>query len=196
MFSMLVSTGNDPVGDIHFSAESPDSEKLLLDFAKIKKNIQKAISLDSHALAGVQDKVSADRISLPVTIKDKNKSYILKLLQLNAFSYLIGNGDLHAKNISLLNDQLSPCYDIVCTAVYGDEKMALMFDGKNQNIKRKNFIDFGKRYGLSEYLIDSMLDKLLSRFEKNIDKLFVLTLFKQKETFLRGFFKKRIEHLK
>ena len=298
MFSLLVAAGNDPVGDIHFTDMAEGSEDLLSDFKKIKTEIQKALPLDSHALAGVQDKISADRISLPLNIKNKNKSYILKLasdefaeiiqnenlslqiakacglsvnktkiikdansveallverfdrewdsknkmwlrhhqedacqflnrypadkynlsfqeiangiqnlaaspeieilklLQLKAFSYLMGNGDLHAKNISLLNDQLSPCYDIVCTALYGDDKMALMFDGKNQNLKRKNLIDFGRRYGLPSALIESMLDKMLIRFEKNFEMIFALQVAQEKEKFLRTLFKQRLEHLR
>lgn len=298
MFSLLVASGSDPVGDIHFSNISiASTPSVLLDFDRIKKDVSKAELIDAQALAGVQDKVSADRISLPVTLKNKNKSYILKLpsdqfpeivqneyitlhiakscglnvnktkvikdennleallverfdrewnsslkkyqrhhqedgcqflnkypadkylipfqdvaqaikefaaspeieilklMQLKAFSYLIGNGDLHAKNISLLNDQLSPCYDIVCTAVYGDDKMALMLDGKNQNLKRKNFIDFSGRYGLKASLIENMLDKMLVKFEKNYENIFQLNSAKKKEKHLRLLFKERIKHL-
>lgn len=296
MFSLLAAAGTDPVGDLHFKNGHEENE-LPLDFEKIKTDLKKAKSLDSKTLAGVQNKISADRVTLPVKIKKKEKSYILKLesdefqeslqnedvslkiakncglnvnktkiikdkndvsallierfdrdwnsklnrwqryhqedacqfldkypadkynlsfqeiaqgiqkyssspeieilklLQLKAFSYLIGNGDLHAKNISLLKDQLSPCYDILCTAVYGDEKMALHFDGKNKNIKRQNFVTFGKRYGLSEVLVESMLNKLLPKFNKNYEKIFSLEIAKAKEKYLRGFFSKRMADL-
>jgi serine/threonine-protein kinase HipA len=47
---------------------------------------------------------------------------ILNLLRQYVFSYLIGNGDMHAKNISLqtLEDgtiTLTPLYDLICTAI-------------------------------------------------------------------------------
>ena len=60
------------------------------------------------------------------------------------------------------------------------------------------------RYELLDWIDVTKLDinnllknrNMLRFLDKNIDKLFVLALFKQKEKFLRGFFKKRIEHLK
>ncbi|OQW48418.1 MAG: hypothetical protein A4S09_04370 [Proteobacteria bacterium SG_bin7] len=97
----------------------------------------------------------------------------LKLIQLYAFSYLIGNGDLHAKNISLQSDnqtgrvQITPAYDLICTYVYKDRNMALKLEGRDNNIKRQNLILFGKRLGIPEIAIHSMADKLLKDFKKN-----------------------------
>lgn len=125
---------------------------------------------------------------------------VLNLLKLKAFSYLIGNGDLHAKNISLTQKsesdicKLTPCYDLVCTALYGDQKMALMFLGKNQNLKKKNFIEFGQRYDIPEAATVSMLEKLVSQFEKNYQHFF-FPLAKKKGKFLTQFFKERTKHL-
>ncbi len=301
MFSLLVEAGADPVGDIHFANQSEEffeeETKLPLDFKKFKIDLKTAYSFDSAAIAGVQDKISADRITLPVRLKNKNKNYILKLasddypnsienefvclqmakscglkvnkakiikdkndqiallverfdrewdtknkklnrlhqedacqflnkypadkyiismqeiaegliqfsaspqidilklLQLKAFSYLIGNGDLHAKNISLLQDKLSPCYDILCTSIYGDPKMALMLDGKNENLKQKTFIDFGIRYSVPTKSIENMLNKLIKQFKKNHHKIFSVAAAKEKEKFLLQQFEKRIGHL-
>lgn len=297
MFSLLAASAEYAVGDIHFQEQETDDQdkNAILDFKKIQSDIRNLRSTATTNLAGVQDKISADRISLPIRVK--NKSYILKLssnqfsdsiqnemtcleiakacgltvnkakiikdknniaallierfdrkwdannqrwqlfhqedacqflnkypadkyiisfqdiatgikqfsispeidilklLQLKAFSYLIGNGDLHAKNISLLNDQLSPCYDVLCTSIYGDDKMALQMDGKNQNLKRKNFIDFGKRYGISEQATVSMLDKLIQKFEKNNPKVFEIPAAKTKKKFLVQMFTQRMEQL-
>lgn len=308
LFSLLVASGVDPVGDLHFAIPKEQNQESSISdipesFDDIKANLKSGQDLDSKPLAGVQDKVSADRISLPLSIKKKNKSYILKLasqefpdivrnemtclqiakacglnvnqakivtdshqveallverfdrewlseskkwdrfhqedacqfldrypadkyrisfqeiaegvvefatspeieilnlLKLKAFSYLIGNGDLHAKNISLLQKgeqsahQLSPFYDIICTALYGDQKMAIFFDGKNQNLKRKNFIEFGKRYDLPEEAVVSMLNKLVKLFEKNSSHFFTFPKAIEKEKFLKQFFKERIDHL-
>jgi serine/threonine-protein kinase HipA len=126
---------------------------------------------------------------------------ILNLLKVKAFSYLIGNGDMHGKNVSLLQKgqhattQLSPQYDIVCTALYGDQKMALQMDGKNQNLKRKNFVDFGTRFGIPSPAIESMLNKLLVRFQKNKNDFFAFPLAKKKEKFLNVLFTERGKHL-
>lgn len=305
LFSLLIASGSDPIGDIHFSQNSTESTlaELPKNFYSIKKNLKSGETIDSKSIAGVQDKISSDRISLPLSLKKKNKNYILKLasddypgiirnemlclsiarkcgiptnnaslvndenneeallverfdrewlkdqnkwnrfhqedacqflnrypadkyriafqqiatgiaqfatspeleilnlLRLKAFSYLIGNGDLHAKNISLLQkgtnaiNELSPAYDIICTVVYGDQKMALLFDGKNQNLKRKNFVEFGKRFDIPEKAILSMLNKLTKLFEKNCVEIFNLPEAKQKEKFLKALFLNRLQHL-
>lgn len=299
LFTLLSAAGQDPVGDIHFyQKESPGLNEVELDFKKIKKTIKDVSSVDTTSLAGVQDKISADRLSLPLRLKNKNKSYllklasedfseslqnemicleiakscglavnkvqlikdqnnietllverfdrdwdkvtenwdrkhqedacqfldrypadkyrvsfqeiaegiqsfsvspeieILKLLQLKAFSYLIGNGDLHAKNVSLLNDQLSPCYDILCTAIYGDEKMALELDGKNKNLKRKNFVEFGMRYGIPQKATESMLSRLIIKFEQRHIQLYELSAAQKKRKYLEKFFAQRLSHLR
>lgn len=94
---------------------------------------------------------------------------ILNLLTQYAFSYLICNGDMHAKNISLqtLEDgtiTLTPLYDLICTAIYGDFKMALKIDGRDDNIKRRSFLDFAGRYSISTKAMNTALDKLLEKF--------------------------------
>src|SRR5262249_43465332 len=54
---------------------------------------------------------------------------IAKLVRLVAFAYLIGNGDLHGKNISLRTTpsgriEMTEAYDLVSTLPYGDRSMA------------------------------------------------------------------------
>ncbi len=89
-----------------------------------------------------------------------------KLLRLIAFSYLIGNGDLHAKNVSVLADgpggglRLSPAYDVLSTLPYGDRKMALKFDGKDDGLTRAMFVRFGERYGVKARATERLLDQL------------------------------------
>lgn len=311
LFSLLVASGNDPVGDLHFewqdSAEakkkSKEHDDLPNDFEWVQRQLKMGIDPGHKSLAGVQNKISADRISLPLKLKNTNKSYILKLaapdfpdlvmnekvcldiakkcglavntakivkdkagvqallverfdrswtiqkkavirhhqedacqfldrypsdkyiismqeiadglkiwcaspeieilnlLRQKAFSYLIGNGDFHAKNVSLLQagakaaSQLSPAYDIVCTAVYGDLKMAILMDGKNQNLKRKNFIEFASRYNIPSAAIESMLDRLVKQFSKSNELIFLVPIAQKKEKFLSQLFTQRTKHL-
>lgn len=59
----------------------------------------------------------------------------LELYRLLVFAYLSGNGDLHAKNLAILNDprgewRVTPAYDLPSSAVYGDRTMALPVGGK------------------------------------------------------------------
>lgn len=97
---------------------------------------------------------------------------LLTLLEQYAFSYLICNGDMHAKNVSLLRDPiseriaLSPAYDIVCTLPYGDRKMAIKIDGREDNIKAKTLIDFGVRHGVAEMVLQNRIKKITTKFAK------------------------------
>jgi serine/threonine-protein kinase HipA len=92
----------------------------------------------------------------------------LSFLRLVAFSYLIGNGDLHAKNVSVATDpktgriRLTPAYDLVSTAPFGDTKMALDFEGRTDNISRSDFIAFGARFDLRAPAVEAMLDEVLA----------------------------------
>ncbi|OGK06420.1 MAG: hypothetical protein A2W80_11080 [Candidatus Riflebacteria bacterium GWC2_50_8] len=98
---------------------------------------------------------------------------LAKLLQLYCFSYLLGNGDLHGKNISLLVRsgsslvEMTPAYDLICTLIYGDHKMAIKIDGRDDNIKRRNILEFARRFNLPQPAVESMLDKLLHRFTRH-----------------------------
>ncbi len=91
----------------------------------------------------------------------------LKLLRIVAFSYLIGNGDLHAKNVSvrrLQNKiQLTPAYDLLSSLPYGDRSMAILMDGRDKRLKGRAFVDFGERHGIRERATRAMLADLLKR---------------------------------
>ncbi|MEW6710036.1 MAG: HipA domain-containing protein [Candidatus Riflebacteria bacterium] len=125
----------------------------------------------------------------------------LKLLQLYAYSYLIGNGDLHAKNISLLIKsgsrivEISPAYDLICTRIYGDHKMAMKLDGHDDNIKRKNLIEFGKRFDIPEVACESMLDKLLKKFEEHFEMLYKIPTTSRNQKLLDHIIGKRLKDL-
>lgn len=87
------------------------------------------------------------------------------LIRLYAFSWLIGNGDLHAKNISLLWTDVvspSPAYDLLSTLPYPrlDQHMALKLDGKDDNFRARDFAAFGARHGVPERAVTAILKRL------------------------------------
>ena len=113
----------------------------------------------------------AERLSVcsaPVPARDR-------FLRLVAFSYLICNGDLHAKNVSILATDagfvLSPAYDLLTTLPYGDRRMALALDGRDDNLKRKSFVAFGERFGVRAKATSAMLDELCDRSDRWITHL-------------------------
>lgn len=87
-----------------------------------------------------------------------------RFLQLALFSWMVGNGDLHAKNVSVLrrfragrpgeapvleNVEHAPFYDLVNTRLHlpGDD-FALPVDGRRSNLRLKNFVTLARRWGM------------------------------------------------
>ncbi|MFI7484090.1 type II toxin-antitoxin system HipA family toxin [Kocuria sp. M1R5S2] len=71
------------------------------------------------------------------------------------FAWLTGNGDLHAKNVSVLGGRhsgfvVAPVYDVPCTLLYDDDSMALPVDGKVKNLRARHWAAFARAIGLPE----------------------------------------------
>lgn len=71
------------------------------------------------------------------------------------FAWLTGNGDLHAKNLSVLGAAgggfaMAPIYDVPCTLLYGDDTMALSIAGKYKNLKARHWAEFADSLGLPQ----------------------------------------------
>lgn len=100
---------------------------------------------------------------------------IARLMRLYAFCYVIGNSDLHAKNISLLWDgtvRLTPAYDLLSTLPYHlDPNMALQLGGRDDNFRTGDFVSFGERYGVPESATRGMIASLCARAEIWTDRL-------------------------
>jgi len=92
---------------------------------------------------------------------------VAELLKTVVFSWLIGNGDLHGKNLSIYNLngvwQPTPAYDLLCTQPYAGWKdpMALNLYGRTNKLTRANFIDAGERLGLRQRAVVTMIDALV-----------------------------------
>ena len=87
------------------------------------------------------------------------------------FAWLTGNGDLHAKNLSILGGRhggfaMAPIYDIPCTLLYGDDSLALPVSGKTKNLKARHWADFAATLGLPQRAADKANALALSAAEK------------------------------
>ena len=76
---------------------------------------------------------------------------ISKLYRLMLFGWWISNGDMHLKNFSLLTlpdaiRRLSPAYDLVCTRLVlpTDDSLALPIGGRNKNLTKRHWLEFGE----------------------------------------------------
>ena len=92
-----------------------------------------------------------------------------KLFALTIFNFLIGNEDMHLKNLSLIaNDNkimLSPCYDLINTTLAlqkAKEEIALSLNGKKRNLNYKDLVQYygHERLKLSDIVIEKVLAKI------------------------------------
>jgi serine/threonine-protein kinase HipA len=81
------------------------------------------------------------------------------------FSWLTGNGDLHAKNLSILQTEsgewrMSPAYDLPSTVLYGDLTFALDLQGEDSDITGSLLRGFARDIGLSDRAASAALTKI------------------------------------
>jgi len=92
-----------------------------------------------------------------------------KLFRLFVVAYVLHNGDLHLKNLSLIEDKegnwgLSPVYDLVNTMFYERNmwSFTLSINGEKKDIARKHWLLFGERgCGLGAGRAAEILDGVL-----------------------------------
>jgi len=92
------------------------------------------------------------------------------------FNFLIGNGDAHFKNFSILyyaekGARLSPAYDIVCSklVIPSEEDSVLTLNGKKNNLMREDFDAFADcleipgriRYGIFQGKVGAIMACIL-----------------------------------
>lgn len=122
-----------------------------------------------------------------------------RALRLFAFSYAIGNGDLHGKNVSVyVRDgrvELTPAYDVLSTLPYGDAHMALKLDGKDDNLTRAMFVAFGERHGVRKAAVTAMLDEIVEKAPPFLSRLGEIGFDAKKTKHLERVIRKRLDDL-
>ncbi len=91
------------------------------------------------------------------------------VLQQVALAWVTGNGDLHAKNVSVLATapgaaewRVAPIYDVPSTVPYGDHTMALPVSGRRDGWSRPRLVALGIAAGLPESAAESAIDEVLT----------------------------------
>ena len=84
------------------------------------------------------------------------------------FAWLTANGDVHAKNLSILEAasgewRVAPAYDLPSTAPYGDRSMALSIGGRTAGLSRRHWTAFAAEVGLPARAAVAALDDLTAR---------------------------------
>lgn len=92
------------------------------------------------------------------------------------YAWLTGNGDLHAKNLSIITQEnhgweLSPVHDIPSTAPYGDNTMALTLTGKRSGLSKASLVRFAYTIGLREPAAERVIQKTLKDTQNLIEQV-------------------------
>lgn len=108
---------------------------------------------------------------------------ILKFFELILFCFIVGNTDMHLKNFSLITENhsnivLAPNYDLLSTLLLmpDKEELALPLNGKKRNIRKNDFIEFGKNLEIPEKVIQNTINSMVANFprwEQMIQKSFL-----------------------
>ncbi len=112
------------------------------------------------------------RLSLP-------GSDVLSFVDRVVFNFIIGNGDAHGKNFSLLyhgnRPRLAPAYDLICTTVYPAiaRKMAMKFDGKFDFrwVTPGKIVRTFERVGIGGKLVHDSIARQCEAVKTNLPKL-------------------------
>jgi serine/threonine-protein kinase HipA len=87
------------------------------------------------------------------------------MMRMVLFAWLTGNGDLHAKNASIINIggewRIAPVYDVPSTLPYGDDTLALTLSGRDQDLSRKAFLQFGEAIDLPQAAATRAIDEMI-----------------------------------
>ena len=100
---------------------------------------------------------------------------VLEFIDRIIFNFLVGNGDAHGKNFSVLHKDgiatLAPMYDIMSTAVYPDvgRRMAMKIDDEYvfKGVSIGKFIRMSAKVGISEKIMLREIAKMSRRVRRN-----------------------------
>jgi serine/threonine-protein kinase HipA len=92
------------------------------------------------------------------------------LLRAVVLNILIGNGDAHAKNFSLLHHPsgalgLAPLYDLLSTLYYGDERLAMYIDRvqRTRRVTADRILKEAARWGLARRRASQIIADIIDR---------------------------------
>lgn len=108
----------------------------------------------------------------------------LRFFEIAIFCFLTGNADMHLKNFSICKNTyneytLSPAYDLIPTKLLipeDKEETALTVNGKNSNLREKDFIALAENLSIENKVIDNVFKKfsaLINPMVKFIDNGFI-----------------------
>jgi len=93
-----------------------------------------------------------------------------RLLQAVTLNSLVGNGDAHAKNLSLLHERagvlhLAPLYDVMCTLTYNDDRLAMYVGdvSRTNRVTAQRLVNEGASWGQPRERCEEIVTDILDR---------------------------------
>jgi len=130
---------------------------------------------------------SLERVSDALREAELDDEGFLDFLGHAVFSWIVGNGDLHAKNISVLHCYTrgalgaapertgtiySPLYDLLNTnLVIRDDLFALPVNGRANNLRAKDFLVLVERWGLPRRRGSARIDQVVAETEHHVEEV-------------------------
>ncbi|ORA82039.1 type II toxin-antitoxin system HipA family toxin [Mycobacterium malmoense] len=125
----------------------------------------------------------------------------LELLRVVVFSWLIGNGDLHGKNLSIYCPdgfwRPTPAYDLLTTQPYTGwrDPMALPLFGRANRLNRNHFREAAARLGLRGRALATMIDGIVDAAARWPDRCGQIGFDERQTELLSGMLRRRIATL-
>lgn len=122
---------------------------------------------------------SLEAASKAVTRYSSNPGFdMLRLFSSSVFSFLVGNGDMHLKNYSMIRGldgtvSFSPAYDLVSTALampQDSEDSALAINGKKHKLGREDFLSLAGYMKIPPKAAAAAIDAF-SRWKEKADEI-------------------------
>lgn len=126
----------------------------------------------------------------------------LELLKTVVFSWLIGNGDLHGKNLSIYAPgglwQPTPAYDLLTTQPYTGwrDPMALTLYGRANRLTRNDFVEASTQLGLRTRATTRMIDSIIDAAKDWPDRCEAIGFTPRHTELLSELLRSRIDSLK
>jgi serine/threonine-protein kinase HipA len=179
---------------VEFQAGSPLSEPaLLIERFDLSERLEEAELLplleDAASLLGLHRREkydpSLERIADALADLRLGEDGLTPFFDHVVFGWIIGNGDLHAKNIAVLHfirpgrlgseptyegARYTPLYDLLNTRlVLRGDLFALPVNGKRNNLRRRDFAVLARRWGWKRNRAEDRIARLVAGVEEHLD---------------------------
>lgn len=127
---------------------------------------------------------------------------VLDFFERVLLSHIIGNGDMHLKNWSIMREEsnlirLTPCYDFIASSIYisSEEETALTINGKKNKLSRSDFEIFANYLEIEPKSREMTFRKFIQARESIIEMINNSEMIPEYRDKLRGLVENRFTRL-